>query len=136
MRLLRACVAFALITAALSLLDSAGACSCWTNITEQAEFDAVAYVVAARVERVERHPEGWVRTITLRVFRRWKGGEQRELLITGDTCTPDMRVGQAWIAFVYKGPTGRLSTNLCGNTRRYWPWNRWTKIAGAEGKGI
>lgn len=71
-----------------------------------------------------RFPGPYVRRVTLRVDRAWKGVDSSTVVVVtgmGDAdCGFRFRRGGAYLVFAYRGPDGLLDVGICGRTARLW----------------
>jgi hypothetical protein len=114
MRLLTACI---LVTGGpLALL----ACSCPPPPEPKKALEVSAAVCLAEVVKIEE--VGQERTVTLKVERWWKGGEQAEITVStaksGAACGYGFEKGKKYLVYAGKEDKGKtLHVSLCSRTR-------------------
>lgn len=124
MKTLRLCL---FLAAALAFGTEAGlACTCAPSKGPAEELERADAVFSGKVIEVRRHGQGsaiFARVeAVLRVERVWKGaGGPAVSVFTGShsaACGYGFKRGRTYLVYAHKDAEGRLSTGICGRTRR------------------
>lgn len=124
MRTLMRCL---LLAATLAFGAEAGlACTCAPSKGPAEELQSAAAVFSGKVVKVRKHRQGadiFARVeAVLRVERAWKGAEEATVSVFTSShsaaCGYGFREGRTYLVYAHKNAEGRLSTGICGRTRR------------------
>ena len=116
-----------LLAASLAFGAEAGlACTCVPPKGPAEELQLAAAVFSGKVVEVRKHRQSedifaGVEAV-LRVERAWKGVEEATVSVFTSShsaaCGYSFKEGRTYLVYAYKNAEGRLSTGICGRTRR------------------
>ena len=116
-----------LLAASLAFGAEAGlACTCVPPKGPAEEFELAAAVFSGKVVEVRKHRRGGdmfagVEAV-MRVQRVWKGVRAETVSVFtashSAACGYGFKEGRTYLVYAYKDAQGRLSTGICGRTRR------------------
>ena len=116
-----------LLAASLAFGAEAGfACTCAPSKGPTEELELAAAVFSGKVVGIKRHKQAediFARVeVVLRVERVWKGVEGATVSVFTSphsaACGYDFKGGRTYLVYAHKNAEGRLSTGICGRTRR------------------
>jgi hypothetical protein len=129
-----------LLAASLAFGAEAGlACTCAPSKGPAEELELAAAVFSGKVVEIRRHRRSediFARVeAVFRVERAWKGVEAATVSVFtashSATCGYGFKQGRTYLVYAHRGAGGRLSTGICGRTRRLKDAGEDLKVLGA-----